>query len=81
MYAVMAAGKFKSEAKAAVPELLVLLNDPTVRSNSPRGKGFISDRTQVERALEQIDPEKWASLNQAAATSSNSIPPAAPPRE
>lgn len=58
IYAVTAARQFGGAAKAAVPELIALLNDPTVKASS--GNGFVSDREQVERALREIDPETYS---------------------
>jgi HEAT repeat protein len=62
MYAVAAVGQFGGDAKPAVPALLALLNDPGVTTNtaSPHGSGFISHHSQVERALQKIDPETYA---------------------
>lgn len=60
MYAIDALGQYRGDAKTAVPALVALLNDPNVKSISPYGKGFVSDRSQVERALHQIDPETYA---------------------
>lgn len=58
--AVAALGQFRGDAKPAVPALVALLNDLNLESNSTRGKGFISDRSQVEIALQKIDPETYA---------------------
>jgi HEAT repeat protein len=59
IYAVQAAGQFRSEARAAVPSLVVLLNDPSVKGDESSSHIYISDRTQVERALQKIDPETY----------------------
>jgi hypothetical protein len=56
--AVAALGQFRGDAKPAVPALVALLDDPSLQGNSS-GKGFISDRFQVERALQKIDPETY----------------------
>jgi hypothetical protein len=60
IYAVIALGKFGGEAVSAVPDLVAMLSDPTVETTSPRGTGFVTDREQVEQALQQIDPETYA---------------------
>ncbi|MGA2245726.1 MAG: hypothetical protein ABSH48_12060 [Verrucomicrobiota bacterium] len=61
-YAVAAAGQFGSDAKAAVPILVALLGDPSISSVSPRGTGYVSDRENIERALQKIDPATYARL-------------------
>jgi hypothetical protein len=72
MYAVAAAREFRGDARSAVPELVALLKDPTVASNSPLRSGFVSDRSQIERALQQIDPETYGRV------ATNTGPPSNP---
>jgi hypothetical protein len=60
MYAVHALGEYRGDARTAVPTLVALLNDPNVKAISPYGTGFVSDRSEVENALKQIDPETYA---------------------
>jgi hypothetical protein len=58
-YAVAAASRFGSDAKAAVPILVTLLRDPTIPSTTSHATGFISDRQNIEGALLSIDPDAY----------------------